>query len=220
MKRDLEKEKFLLGVDDDTPIDEMKKQAITRLNISNFYGSHLYDFIAKAIESYDPEPEFTYDECCIKTFTGKYINVFDPRPEDICIEDIAHGLSLECRFGKQLPEFYSVAQHSVLVSNLVWGRHKLAALLHDASEAYLGDVPSPIKKRLRDYKRVEKILMKAIAEKFGFEYPFHKSIKEADRHMLIVEMDCLSRKIEKFPVAVHGSVYAERVFLDKFNQYQ
>lgn len=213
--KDLEKEKFLKGVDVDTT-DDLKIDAIKRASAA-FEGSYLEEYILRAIEAYEPEPEFSYEECCIKTFTGKYLNVFEPRPEDICIEDIAHGLAMQPRFGGQLPEFYSVAQHSVMVANLCWGQHKLAALLHDASEAYMADIPSPIKKRLRGYKKVENVLMKAIADKFGFQFPFDQQIKDADREMLIVEMDCLSRKRKRFPVAVHGQVWAEREFLNYFN---
>ena len=164
-----------------------------------------------------PPALLTYDECCIETFTGKMLNVFEPRLEDICIEDIAHGLSMECRFGRQLPEFYSVAQHSKLTSDLVEQEYKLAALMHDASEAYLGDLASPIKKGMLDYKRVETILMKAIAKKFGFEFPLHKSIKEADYEMLLLEHACLSRKATKtFPVPVMGMKEAEHIFLTTY----
>lgn len=87
-------------------------------------------------------------EPCIQTFTGKKFWPLAPRVEDICIEDIAHALSLKCRFGGHCKVFYSVAQHCVLVSELLepstestllWG------LLHDAAEAYLPDFPTPIK---------------------------------------------------------------------------
>jgi len=84
---------------------------------------------------------------CIRTFTGKYVNVFEPTLEMICIEDIAHALSMQCRFGGHLPYFYSVAQHSINCSFLVdTPCLKLEVLMHDASEAYLLGIPSPIKK--------------------------------------------------------------------------
>ena len=108
---------------------------------------------------------------CIRTFTGLYIDVFEPKPEMICIEDIAHGLSMQCRFGGQLPKFYSVAQHSIHCSEIVSDHLKLEALLHDASEAYLLDIPSPIKNRMPEYKAVEDRLMKAIAAKLGTKIP-------------------------------------------------
>jgi len=80
------------------------------------------------------------------TFTGKKFYPFSPRIEDIDIVDIAHALSLVCRFGGHLPEHYSVAQHSVLVSYLVPTELSLEGLIHDAAEAYIGDIIRPIKK--------------------------------------------------------------------------
>lgn len=128
---------------------------------------------------------------CIRTYTGIYMNVFEPTPEMISIEDIAHSLSMQCRFGGHLPFFYSVAQHSLVVSKYVSKENKLAALLHDASEAYLMDIPRPIKMRLPDYKDIEDNLMKKIAEKFGFEYPLCDEIKKADDAVLQLEWDIL-----------------------------
>lgn len=110
----------------------------------------------------------------------------------ICIEDIAHALSYQCRFGGHLPKFYSVAQHSLNCSYLMDNKElKLAALLHDASEAYLLDIPRPIKQGLSNYKEIEDGLMKLIAEKFGFEYPLHSEVKKIDELMLQLEWDCL-----------------------------
>ncbi len=166
-----------------------------------------------------PVSLLTYEECCIETFTGKYINCGDPRQEDICIEDIAHGLSMECRFGRQLPEFYSVAQHSLLCAGLVEPEFAFAALMHDASKAYLGDMASPTKKQLPDYKRMEVKLMTAIAKKFGFEYPLCKEVKAADLEMLFLEHACLSRSRTKtFPVPVLDMKTAEHRFIEKFYQ--
>lgn len=135
--------------------------------------------------------ENLYTPNSIRTYTGIYMNVFDPKPEMICIEDIAHSLSQQCRFGGHLPGFYSVAQHSILTVNLVEVKYKLAALLHDASEAYLLDIPKPIKGRLKNYKELENKLMCLIADKFGFEYPLPEQIKRADKIMLELEWDCL-----------------------------
>ena len=120
----------------------------------------------------------------IRTFTGKMINVFEPDPELICIEDIAHALSNLCRFGGHTRQFYSVAEHSLLVANLVSHKHKLAALLHDASEAYLVDIPSPIKYFIPKYREYEENLMLAIAEKFGFQFPLHTDVVKADKEAL------------------------------------
>jgi uncharacterized protein len=82
----------------------------------------------------------------IQTYTGKQFWPLSPLPEDIVIEDIAHALSMQCRFGGHVRTFYSVAQHSVHVSLLVEPQYALWGLLHDAAEAYLVDLPRPIKK--------------------------------------------------------------------------
>lgn len=84
----------------------------------------------------------------IATYTGRKFWVMDPRMEEVHIHDIAHGLALTCRFGGQCHEYYSVAQHSVLVSQNVEPEFALLALLHDAAEAYVGDVVNPLKREL------------------------------------------------------------------------
>ena len=95
----------------------------------------------------------------IQTYSGSLVDICDPKPESISIEDIARGLSMQCRFNGQVSQFYSVAQHSIMVARLVekqLDRQKLypgrsirrAALLHDAAEAYLGDIITPVKKGL------------------------------------------------------------------------
>ncbi len=156
---------------------------------------------------------------CIRTFTGMEINVFDPDPETIKIEDIAHALSFHCRFGGHLPEFYSVAQHSVLAARVVDEKHELQALLHDASEAYLLDIPTPIKKRLGDYKEVEDNLMKAIAKKFGFQYPLNEAVKEADEYMLNREWnDLMLKKGGLLKIECWSPETSERNFLQKYGE--
>ncbi len=74
--------------------------------------------------------ENLYTPDCIRTFSGQYVNVFAPDPDTILIEDIAHALSQQCRFGGHLPEFYSVAQHCVICALAVPPEHALSALLH------------------------------------------------------------------------------------------
>lgn len=128
------------------------------------------------------QSENLYTPDCIRTYTGLYMNVFAPTTEMICIEDIAHSLSNQCRFAGHLPYFYSVAQHSVACSRRLLSHKLLAlqALFHDASEAYLMDIPSPIKKRLSSYIALENNLMKLIARKFEFDYPLYDRVKEID----------------------------------------
>jgi hypothetical protein len=161
--------------------------------------------------------ENLYTPNYIRTFTGIYMNVFEPTPEMICIEDIAHALSHQCRFGGHLPEFYSVAEHSWYCSKLVKPEHQLAALLHDASEAYLLDVPRPIKQCLTNYKEIEHGLMLAIAEKFGFEYPLHNDVKSADEIALVNEWHCLMIKDTNAPFIVGMDIKeAKKTFLETF----
>lgn len=117
---------------------------------------------------------------CIRTFTGKYVNPSDARNMEICIDDIAHALSQQPRFGGHLPRFYSVAQHCIHVTDHLPPELKLAGLLHDASEAYLIDVPRPVKEVLVNYKMIENKVMTRIAHVFGFDWPLHDEVKKAD----------------------------------------
>jgi len=123
----------------------------------------------------------------IATYSGKKINFRDIKVEDINLIDIAKGLSNECRFGGQCDKFYSVAQHSILVSYLVSKELALEALLHDAAEAYIKDFPSPLKKIMPDYVKLEKQFEKVIKEKFGLPQQKSAEIKGADLIMLATE---------------------------------
>src|SRR6266516_3714044 len=101
--------------------------------------------------------------------SGKWFNVFDPKPEDIDLKDIAHALANQCRFTGHVREFYSVAQHSVLVSQFCDASDAQWGLLHDASEAYLSDIARPIKKHPDFgpfYLKVEDGLTAAIMKAF------------------------------------------------------
>ena len=117
------------------------------------------------------------------TYTGKQFWPLDPRPEEVCIEDIAHALSLTCRFGGHCKQFYSVAQHSCLVARLVQitdPTMTLAGLLHDAAEAYVGDLIRPIKRTFEQFKSIEDKVMLVIAERFKFPSAPNAVIKWAD----------------------------------------
>jgi hypothetical protein len=127
------------------------------------------------------------DKTWIQTFTGRRFNYQDPRPEDIDIQDIAHALSYTTRFGGHLPVLYTVAEHSVRVSRITSPENALEALMHDAAEAYLGDVPTPLKRLLPDFQEIEVRVEKAIAEAFGLVYPWPEEVKRNDTVMLITE---------------------------------
>lgn len=114
----------------------------------------------------------------------------DPKEQSIKILDIAHALSNLCRFIGQCDRFYSVAQHSIHTSLMVQTddpKIELMALLHDASEAYIGDVSSPLKQLLPEYQEIEKNIQSAIMSKFGLPSELPEQIKEVDLRMLATE---------------------------------
>lgn len=135
--------------------------------------------------------ELKYPPHSIATYSGKVFDIENLTEDMICIEDIAHALSNTARFGGHTDVLYSVAQHSVEVSLMVNKEHQLAALLHDASEAYIGDMPSPLKSLLPEFKEMEDKIMKVVASKFDFQYPFDPAIKDADKKALDIEMDMI-----------------------------
>ena len=136
---------------------------------------------------------------CIRTFTGLAFDYLDPKPSMICIEDIAHALSMVCRFAGQSREFYSVAQHSILVCEILPPCLGCEALLHDASEAYMGDMARPLKRHLPDYKQIEAGIMEAIAKKYDLPRLHDPEIKKADNIALAFEADLLMKgRVEEY----------------------
>lgn len=127
----------------------------------------------------------------IQTFTGVFVDVFNPNPDEIHIEDIAHALANQCRFSGHTNPRWSVASHSLLVCALVAEPHKLASLIHDSSEAYLVDLPRPIKRhpRMDVYRELEDAMEFTIASKFGAEYPWNEAVHYADRIAIWAEAD-------------------------------
>lgn len=121
------------------------------------------------------------------TISGVRFRVFDPRVEDVNIEDIAHSLAKQCRWGGHVKRFYSVAQHSVHVSHVCTPAHALWGLLHDATEAYLVDLPRPIKRVLVDYQRAEAVLARVIAQRFNLFWPMPDDVDLADAVLLETE---------------------------------
>lgn len=119
--------------------------------------------------------------------SGKYLDILDPQIDSIDIEDIARGLSRQARFGGHSKVMYTVAQHSIECSLMVAQKYRLEALLHDASEAYLGDIPTPYKKYMPDYLKFEFKLMETIGKKYGFSWPVSDDVEHVDRYMFQLE---------------------------------
>jgi hypothetical protein len=123
--------------------------------------------------------------------SGKKFWIFDPRSEDVDIEDVAHHLSLICRFGGAVKQFYSVAEHCVRVSRAVPPEYALEALLHDAAEAYLGmDVIRPIKRRQGIgpvLVEIEDRIQLVIRQKWGLPHFLSIDVAAADNVLLVTE---------------------------------
>lgn len=129
----------------------------------------------------------------IQSVSGKKISLMEPDEMSIEIDDIAHALGMLCRFNGHGTKFYSVAEHSVHVSHEVDSSLAMVGLLHDASEAYLGDVPTPLKRRLKGFDLFESRMLDVIAARFllerdAFEHP---ELKRADVQLLVDEKAAL-----------------------------
>lgn len=127
----------------------------------------------------------------MQTYTGRQFYPLDPRPEDVDVTDIAHALSMQCRYNGHVRKFYSVAEHCVLISGLVDPEHAFWALLHDATEAYVGDMVRPLKLHMPQYRDVEDRVMLAIAERFGLDPQMPAEVKAADSRILLDERAAL-----------------------------
>lgn len=169
----------------------------------------------------------------ISTYTGKEFDLADPQPEMFDIVDIARGLSNQGRFAGHTDKFYSVAQHSTQVADVVEAEFKLAALLHDLSEAYLCDIPAPLKAMLPEYQKVEAKVMQAGLAAFGLDETIPVEVKTADLRMLVTEHNQLRKNLPGwgvggvlfrdmlgYPIQIHASrsLSAEIVFLTLYRE--
>lgn len=165
----------------------------------------------------------------IQTYTGIQFWPVDPRSDEVDIRDIAHALGMMCRYAGHCIQFYSVAEHCYLLSQKVPDEDKLWALLHDATEAYLVDVPRPVKPFLPGYIELETDLQYAIAEHFGLPKDLPLSVKAADRLILEDERQQNMSKVsyewntnskETLGVSLHcwSPAQAEAKFLSRFKE--
>jgi len=123
----------------------------------------------------------------MQTHSGTAFWPLDPLPEDVSITDIAHALSHLCRYAGHTHNFYSVAQHSVLVSRNLPAEHAMWGLLHDAAEAYVVDIPRPLKRYLKGYAQIEAGVLRAIAQHFELPPEIPAEVKRVDNAILADE---------------------------------
>lgn len=163
----------------------------------------------------------------ILTHTGKHFDFLDMRSDMINIIDIAHALSNLCRFTGMTERFYSVAEHSVYCSRIVPSEFAFDALMHDAAEAYIGDVSAPLKSLLPDYREIE-VKLEALLERiYNFRH-MPNEVREADIVMLVTEQIQLMNKDDDWiytgetkpaNIIIEGwrPLQAEMEFLRRFN---
>src|ERR1017187_9954504 len=173
---------------------------------------------------WQPDQTVKTDHGSIRTYSGLPFWPLNPNPALIRIEDIAHSLAHQCRFGGHAARLYSVAQHSIRVSEACATEDALWGLLHDASEAYLVDVPAPLKQlpEFAAYRRAELRLQSVIVERFGLSAQQPARVTAADLQLLAIEMqellDVEPGKSFAAETECWSPIVAEERFLKRFRQ--
>lgn len=151
----------------------------------------------------------------IRTYTGKKFHIFNPKPREIDIIDIAHASSMNCRFNSHTRSFYSVGSHLVIGAKLIADEFKKQYLVHDFSETYIGDLVTPIKRRNKAYIRMERRIERIINKKYGLPFPMAPEVKDMDNLMFRMESTYLMNNKtyakEKFPLT-------KRQFMKEINK--
>ena len=167
----------------------------------------------------------------ITTYRGREIDVLRPTVSDIYIEDIAHALSMICRYGGHSERFYSVAEHCVHLSNCATEENALEALMHDSAEAYIGGIVRPIKDAIPEFQRIEDKLYSVIASRYNFHGDIPEEVHSLDDRILVNEECLLMPRSGKWPslaglrpLAVELQFWtpqeAEAAFLQRFYDLQ
>jgi hypothetical protein len=161
---------------------------------------------------------------------GDFFDFKEPRNHEYDIRTIAHALSNLCRYTGHSKRFYSVAEHCVLVSNLIEPKYALEGLLHDASEAFCGDVASPLKKLIPQYAKIEEGVQEALAAYFGLRYPFPPEVHHADKIAYVTERTSISDTgkdtlwftdlvpSDRFPIKGLTPNQAKAAFLERYEE--
>lgn len=125
----------------------------------------------------------------MQTYTGRKFYPLAPRMEDMDILDIARSLSNQCRYNGHCHRFYSVAEHSVLVSHLVPPEHAKWGLMHDAPETWLFDMIRPIKRTrmAQEFRQIERRIMSLVCAKFGLPATEPEAVKDIDNRICLTE---------------------------------
>lgn len=165
----------------------------------------------------------------ILLLSGEFYDYESPHLNKWTIEDVALGLSNICRYAGQVEDHFSVAQHSVYVSHCIEPEFALEGLLHDATEAFLTDIPTPLKRILPDYKRLEQLHEAYVMAHFGLPYPMREEVHVADRRVFAAEVrDLRSHHVEHYAEYLQGIEpfewfidpwmpwEAERMFLERY----
>lgn len=166
------------------------------------------------------------------TFHGGKFFPLIPRVSDVDIRDIAHGLAMTCRYGGQCKRFYSVAEHCVHVSFMVEPKHALHGLMHDSAEAWLGDMPRPLKYQpeMQAFREAETAVELVVAEAFGLQWTteVHAAVKIVDNRILADEVlqlqsspelytDVLKQQPLGITLQCWNPAEAETMFLDRYH---
>ncbi|AZV77703.1 hypothetical protein EBB79_07235 [Parasedimentitalea marina] len=163
----------------------------------------------------------------IALHSGSYFDFEDPESSNFTIDDVAHGLSQICRFTGQCKRFYSVAEHSVHASHNVPAGFEMEALMHDAPEAFVGDISKPLKTLLPDYKIIEDRAEAVVLARFGITPPLSPQVKLTDLKMLRAEQVKATGNQDVWPIVAELNATditlefwqpeeAKRRFLERF----